>query len=54
VEPLSRSVPDNVNDVGMMVVVDPEPITGHAPSVILEFMVDDDATFGDERTQDSG
>jgi hypothetical protein len=42
----------------MILGVDPQPITdvvpiGDAPSVMPEFMAEDDAAFGDERTEDS-
>jgi hypothetical protein len=47
-EPISESVGD---DVGMISGVDPQSITnvvpiGDAPSVMSEFMAEDDAAFG--------
>jgi hypothetical protein len=61
VEPVSESVGvgDDVADTGFISGVDFEPIaTSFAlnvdpPSIDLEFMLDYDATFGDERAEDS-
>jgi hypothetical protein len=60
VEPFLGSVyvGDVVANVGMISGVDPQLITvvasiGYAPSIFLEFMAEYDATFGDERAEDS-
>jgi hypothetical protein len=55
-EQLSGSARDVVDEAGRMAEVDPEPITmlvrtREAPSVVLVFMVYDDAAFGDERAE---
>jgi hypothetical protein len=58
VEPNLGSIADVVDDVGMIPGVHPQPITavvptGHVPFIVLEFMAQDDATFGDEQAKDS-
>jgi hypothetical protein len=61
VEPVSESVGvgDDVADTGFISGVDFEPIATSfalnvdSPSIDLEFMLDYDATFGDERAEDS-
>jgi hypothetical protein len=57
-EPNMGSNANVVDDVGMISGVHPQPITivvptGHVSFIVLEFIAQDDATFGDEQAEDS-